>query len=355
MFKLTEFSEGIGCILRYIYVIYLSIMKITILSVICILIVMLIVAGCANYIGIPKKKAARNLEEYLQKKYQGKLAFSDLSLFFNAATMDPNMYGMLIYDKAIPEIAFYTHLNLKHILENDTLPMYPTSDNMTVDDLYKDAVKRYKARQAIKADFKNEIPEITFSTEIIDLNFKRDIKPNELEDVVARFIDRLSQTINELDSAYQFSLRIKTAGYPEGFMIIPLEVENSKWHAKPMVLSEKAVGFETLKTMILKHIQTKLETPYPYFKTTEHSKIYMDKTTLSRGAWVQYLEDKRIENNGKGKWKNPQTGLYVVYFDLDTKFIYRGELLTDENDTTSYREELKQIISTIEAEGIRTK
>ncbi|MFB9053894.1 hypothetical protein ACFFVB_12480 [Formosa undariae] len=330
-------------------------MKITILSVICILIVMLIVAGCANYIGIPKKKAARNLEEYLQKKYQGKLAFSDLSLFFNAATMDPNMYGVLIYDKAIPEIAFYTHLNLKHILENDTLPMYPVSDLMTFDDLYNDAVEQYETRQAVIADFKNEIPEITFSTEDIHLNFKRDIEPIELEDVVTRFIDRLNQSFEALNTGYQFRLLIKTASHPEGFIIIPLDIDDSKRIQNPMVLSEKAEGFESLKTMILEHIQAKLETPYPYFKTTENSKIYMDKSTLSRGAWVQYLEDKRIENNGKGKWRNPQTGLYVVYFDLDTKFIYRGELLTDENDTTSYREELKQIISTIEAEGIRTK
>ena len=330
-------------------------MKITIISIICILIIGLIVAGCANYIGIPKKKAAANLEEYLQKKYKGRLAFSDLSLFFNAATMDPNMYGMLIYDKDIPEIEFYTHLNLKNILENDSLPMYPTIDSMTVDDLYKGAVKRYEARQAVKADFKNEIPEIHFSTEIIDLNFKADVKPNELEAIVARFIDRLSQSIEELDSAYQFSLRIRTASHPEGFMIIPLEVEDSKWQANPMLLSEKAVGFETLKTMILKNIQAKIETPYPYFKITESSKIYMDKSSLSRGAWIQYLEDKRIVNNRKEKWRNPQTGIYVVYFDLDTKFIYRGELLTEENDKDSYVEELRQLIKTVEAEGIRTK
>ncbi|WP_179349581.1 hypothetical protein [Winogradskyella pacifica] len=330
-------------------------MKITIISIICLLVLVLILAGCSKYIGIPKKKAARNLEAYLQNKYKGKLAYSDLSLFFNAATMDPNMYGMLIYDKDIPEIEFYTHLNLKNILENDTLPMYPIADAMTVDDLYKRALTRYETKQAVIADFKEEIPEIKFSTEIIDLNFKTDIKPNELEAIVARFIDRLSQSIEELESAYQFSLRIRTTSHPEGFMIIPLEVDDSKWHAKPMLLSEKAVGFETLKTMILKNIQAKLETPYPYYKTTEHSKIYMDKSTLSRGAWVQYLEDKRIVNSGKGKWRNPQTGLYVVYFDLDTKFIYRGELLTDENDTMSYREELRQILDTVEAEGIRIK
>ncbi|MHA7943948.1 hypothetical protein ACJOV8_012805 [Formosa sp. 3Alg 14/1] len=330
-------------------------MKITILSVICILIVLLIVAGCANYIGIPKKKAIQNLEDYLQQKYDGKLGFSDLTLFFNAATMDPNMYGMLIYDKEIPEIAFYTHLNLKHILENDTLPMYPSSDNMTVDDLYKDAVIRYETRQAVKADFKDEIPEITFATESIELNFNDDVKPEVLEDLVPRFIDRLNQSYETLNTGYQFRLLVKTASHPDGFVIIPLDIEDSKRIQNPMFLSEKAKGFESLKAMVLDHIHAKLKGAYPYFKTTENSKIYMDKSTLSRGAWIQYLEDKRIVNNGNDKWKNPQTGIYVVYFDLDTKFIYRGELLTDENDTTSYSEELKQIISTIEAEGIRTK
>jgi len=330
-------------------------MKITIVSIICLIIIVLILIGCSNYIGIPKKKAAQNLEEYLQKKYNGKLGFSDLTLFFNAATMDPNMYGVLIYEKETPEIAFYTHLNLKHILENDTLPMYPTSDNMTVDNLYKDALKRYETQQAVRADFKNEITEITFSTETISLSFNRDIKPDELEDIVARFINRLNQSFETLNTGYQFRLLIKTSRHPDGFIIIPLDIEDSKRVDNSMVLSEKAVGFENLKTMILKNINAKLEVPYPYFKITENSKIYMDKSTLSRGAWIQYLEDKRIKNNGNGKWRNPQTGIYVVYFDLDTQFIYRGELLTNENDTTSYTQELRQIINTIEAEGIRTK
>jgi len=322
---------------------------------ICVLIALLIVVGCSKYIGIPKKQAGRNLEEYLQKKYNGKLAFSDLSLFFNAATLDPNVYGVLIYDKDIPEIEFYTHLNLKHILENDRLPMYPISDDMTVDDLYQDAVKRYETRQGVIADFKNEIPEITFSTETIDLNFKRDIKPKALEDVVLRFIDRLNQSFEALSTGYQFRLLVRTASHPDGFIIIPLEIIDGKRIQNPMMLSQKVVGFEALKTMILEHIHAKLETPYPYFKTTEHSKIYMDISSLSKGAWVQYLEDKRIENNGKGKWKNPQTGIYVVYFDLDSKFIYRGELLTEESDKNSYVNALRQIINTIEAEGIRTK
>ncbi|QXP69814.1 hypothetical protein H0I29_14485 [Polaribacter sp. R2A056_3_33] len=330
-------------------------MKITIMSVICLIILILIVVGCSNYIGISKKKASLNLETYLQREYNGKLVFSDLNRFFNAATMDPNMFSVLIYDKDIPEIEFYTHINVKEILENDTLPMYPTSELITFDDLYQDALKQYKTRQAVIADFKNEIPEIIFSTKNIELNFKRDLKPNELENVVIRFIDRLNQSYIELNTGFQFSLLIKTAKHPDGFMIIPLDIDDSKWQVKPMVLSKKVTDFDILKTMITKNIQTKLATPYPYFKITKHSKIYIDKSSLSKGAWIQYLEDKRIVNEGKGKWKNPQTGIYIVFFDLDSKFIYRGELLTEENDKSSYVKELRQIVETIEKEGIRTK
>ncbi|WP_159023679.1 hypothetical protein [Formosa sp. L2A11] len=331
-------------------------MKIIIITGVCLLIVLFFATGCTRLFGgVSKGKASANIETYLQREYNGKLAFSHLTRFFNAATMDPNMYGVLIYNKEIPEIEFYTHLNVKHILVNDTLPMYAKSDSKTFNDLYKNAVEQYETRQAVIADFKNEIPEITFSTEEIDLNFNRDLEPSELEDVVTRFIDRLNQSFETLNTGYQFRLLIKMASHPDGFIIIPLDIKDSKRFQKPMVLSVKAAGFESLKAMILNNIHAKLEKPYPYFKATEYSKIYMDKSTLSRGAWVQYLEDKRIVNDGKGKWKNPQTGLYVVYFDLDTKFIYRGELLTNENDSTSYREELRKIIGTIEAEGIRTK
>jgi hypothetical protein len=248
-------------------------MKITILSIICLIIIVLIIAGCSSYIGISKKKAALNLETYLDREYNGKLTFSHLKRFFNAATMDPNMFGVLVYDKDIPEIEFYTHINVKDILENDTLPMYPISDLMTFDDLYKGAVERYETRQAVITDFKNEIPEIKFSTETIDLNFKKEIRPIELEDVIIRFIDRLNQSFRELGSSFQFSLLIRTAKNPDGFMVIPLEVEDSKWKVKRMTLSEKVDDFEVLKTMIQKNIQTKLEIPYPDFSITNHGKI----------------------------------------------------------------------------------
>jgi hypothetical protein len=330
-------------------------MKITIMSIICLIILILIVVGCSNYIGISKKKASLNLETYLQREYNGKLVFSDLNRFFNAATMDPNIFGVLIYDKEIPEIEFYTHLDAKNILVNDTLPMYATTDVMTVDNLYQDALKQYETRQEVIDDFKNEISEVKFSTETIELKFDKNITPTDLENVVARFTDRLNNTIKELNTGFQFSLVIKTPKHPEGFIIIPLVIEDSKWERRPYLLSESINNFEVLETMIQKNIEDKLEVSNPYFKITEYRKIYMDKSSLSKGAWIQYLDDKRIVNDGKGKWENPQTGLYVLYFDLDSKFIYKGELLTEESDKNTYVKELRQIVETIEKEGIRTK
>ncbi|WP_452219256.1 hypothetical protein [Lacinutrix undariae] len=330
-------------------------MKTTILSVICILIVVLIVSGCANYIGIPKKKAASNLKAYLQREYNGKLTFDDLRLFFNAATMDPNMYTVHIFDEEIPEIEFYTHLNLKNILEDDSLPMYAKSDAMTFDILYKEALKRYNVQQVIIADFKNEISEIIFNYEVIELSFNTNLSPEELNDIITRFISRLSQSIDDLDSAYNQNLLIKTPQHPEGFITISLEVENFKYKLKPYFLSEDMAGFKALETQIETNIQAKLDSTFPKYKINNYRKIFIDKSSLSKGAWVQYLDDKTVKKDSKGKWVNPQKGLYIVYFDLQSSFIYRGEMITENNDKTSYDEELEQITNAIEAEGLIIK
>lgn len=330
-------------------------MKTTILSVICIVIVMLIVSGCSNYIGIPKKKAASNLKVYLQREYHGKLTFDDLILFFNTATMNPNMYTVHIFDKETPEIEFYTHLNLKNILEDDSLPMYAKSDEMTFDILYKQALKRYNTRQAVIADFKNEISDILFNHEVIELNFNTNLTPEALKEITTRFINRLNQSIDDLDTAYNQSLLIKTPQYPEGFITIPLESENYKYKIAPYFLSESMTNFKALKQNIEANIQLKLDRTFPKYKINDHRKIFIDKSSLSKGAWVQYLDDKTIKNDGHGKWENPQKGLYIVYFDLQSSFIYRGEMITENNDKTSYDEELQQITNAIKAEGLIIK
>jgi len=330
-------------------------MKLTITALICIVIVALIAYGCSNYIGIPKKKAASNLKAYLQREYNGKLTFNDLNLFFNAATMDPNMYTVHIFDKEIPEIEFYTHLNLKDILENDSLPMYAKSDEMTFDILYKEALKRYNTRQAVIGDFKNEISDILFNHEIIELSFNTNLTPEALKDIITRFINRLNQSIDDLDSAYNQSLLIKTPQYPEGFITIALESENYKYKIAPYFLSEQMADFKALEKKVKANIQAKIDHTFPKFKINDHRKIFIDKSSLSKGAWVQYLDDKTIKNTGNGKWENPQKGLYIVYFDLQSLFIYRGEMITKNNDKTSYDEELQQITNAIKAEGLIIK
>ena len=71
--------------------------------------------------GISTNKAAQNLEHYLEKEHKGELGFRELNRFFNAATMNPNMFTVVIFHKEIPEIEFYCHVNPKELLENDTL------------------------------------------------------------------------------------------------------------------------------------------------------------------------------------------------------------------------------------------
>ncbi|WP_458627060.1 hypothetical protein [Winogradskyella sp. PC D3.3] len=327
-------------------------MKIEIVSVICLGIIALIVVGCVNYIGISKKQAAQNLKAYLDREYQGELSYSDLKRFFNAATIDPNIFGVLIYNKEIPEIEFYTYINAKHILEDDTLPLYAKSDSITFEDLYQEAVKRYKTRQTIKADFKKDIPEIEFTTDAIHLIFDEDLNPEVLELLLTRFVKRLNQSYEDLDSIFKYRLLIKTPEHPDGFIDIPLESDGYQWHAQPITLSENCNNFEDFKTLIEAAIQAKLDTAYPHFKINDYRKLYLDKTSLSKGAWVQYLDDKNVHNTLDGIWVNPQKGIYIVYFDLQTQFIYRGEMLTEDSDKMTYNERVAKIKEALAAEGL---
>ncbi|PZW42491.1 hypothetical protein LX95_00803 [Mesonia algae] len=329
-------------------------MKFVILVAVFLLIILLITTGCAQIVGgISQKKAATNLEQYLQIKYNGQLTFKDLNRYFNAATMDPNIFSVVVYDKQVPEIEFYTHINAKTILENDTLPLYPKADAIVFDDLYREILKRYNIRQEVIADFKAEISKIVFSDNDIEFTFNEDLNPNKLNDIVTRFINRLNQSFKQIDSAYELSLLIKTPEYPGGFINITLDIENAQYTPGPYLLSENLTNFEMLETKLEAYMQAKLDTNYPYFKIISHRKIYMDKSSLSKGAWIQYLDDKRVKNTESGRWVNPQKGLFVVYFDLQSSFIYRAEMLSEENDKTSKDQENLQIKEALEAEGIK--
>ncbi|MBI6120841.1 hypothetical protein [Salegentibacter maritimus] len=309
-------------------------------------------SSCARLFGgISKNKAAKNIETYLQREYKDELDFKNLNRFFNAATMNPNMFSVHIYNKKIPEIEFYTHINAKNILVNDTLPLYG-SEKLTFNDLYKESINIYETKQAIRNDFKSSGLDVNFKIESIELIFKEDLTPQVLDNLIPKFMERLNQSYNELNSLYSQHLLIKTPQYPEGFIEIPLETHTNTWQIKDFLLSKKIQGFPSLQTKIEEKIGTNIREAFPYFKISNYRKIYLDKSSLSKAAWVQYLDDKRIKNDGEGKYQNPQKGLYILYFDLDTRHIYRGEMITDQNDTTSYEEEFNQIKNAIEAEGI---
>ena len=221
-------------------------MKFVIIAAVTLLIIAFIMSGCSRLAGgLSKKKAASNLETYLEREYGGELTFSDLNRFFNAATMNPNIFTVLIYNKNIPEIEFYTHINVKTILEDDSLPMYG-SEKKTIPDLYNEALNRYRIRQAIITDFKNDIPEIIFSTDIITLDFKRNLVAAELPKILENFVAKMNQSFEELFSGYEWSLLIKTDKHTEGFIEIPLDIDDDKWHLKPFMLSEKVNNFNKI-------------------------------------------------------------------------------------------------------------
>ena len=303
--------------------------------------------------GISTNKAADNLEEYLEKEHNGELGFRELNRFFNAATMNPNMFTVVIFHKEIPEIEFYCHVNPKELLENDTLSYYGT-ENLKIADLYERERKRYETREKVKADFINEIPEINFENDRFEIFIPGEIKTAALHDLIDRFVARLNSSYEELDIPYTMSLFIKTEAHPEGYIDIPLENIENQWHLQMFMLSSKMSDFDTIEKDIKQRIQTDLNTSYPNYEIDEsYRKIILDKTALSKIAWVQYLKNTTIDNDKNEKWQNPLTGLYVTYYDIDTGHLYFGEMISQENDKISYDETLELIKLRVEAEGIQ--
>lgn len=303
--------------------------------------------------GISTNKAAQNLEHYLEKEHKGELGFRELNRFFNAATMNPNMFTVVIFHKEIPEIEFYCHVNPKELLENDTLSYYG-KENLKIADLYERERKRYETRQNVKADFVNDIPEIKFENDRFEIFVPGEIETAALHDVIKKFVTRLNSVYEELDIPYTMSLFIKTKAHPEGFIDIPLENIENQWHPQMFMLSATMNNFATIEKDIKQRIQTNLDASYPNYEIDDnYRKIILDKSSLSKIAWVQYLKDKTIDNDKNEKWQNPLTGLYITYYDIQTGHLYFGEMVSQENDNISYDETLALIKLKVEAEGIR--
>ncbi|MEO8934910.1 MAG: hypothetical protein ABI295_11445 [Xanthomarina sp.] len=327
-------------------------MKIIILAVVCLFILLFITTGCTRLVGgISKTKASHNLERYLQREYQGEVAFRALNRFFNASNMDPNMFSVVIYNKMKPEIEFICFLNAKNILVNDTLILNGL-DRVPFNHLYKKAIKSYEARQEIRSHFINEISEINFNTATIDLKIDHNINAEDLVALTARLINSMNRCYEELEIYFEIALHIITPEHPEGFIKIPLEVREYQWYPESFLLSENARGFQAIKTRIETHIQTDLLQSHPDFEIFNYRKIFIDQSSLSKIAWVQYIRDKNINNDGHGEWESPLKGIYISYIDLQSGKLYKGEMMPRINPNMPYNEELKEIKKLLEAEGI---
>lgn len=327
-------------------------MKIAIILGICLLVIVLLVANFTRLVGgISKQHATTNLEAYLKIKYQDEVRYKWLKRFFNSGNMDPNMFTVLFYNTDTPEIEFYCHINLKTILEDNAVTSGDTEQS-TINARYLAATKRYDTRQAIKRLFKTECPTITFNTNTIDLSLEANLEPDALQELIKRFIVRLNYFYEDLGIYTDIAIVIKTPEHPDGFLEVPLELFDSKWHSGSFMLSEKASGLKTVETSILKKVNQYLRQSQPNFKIYNAQKIFLDKTTFSRAAWVHYLSDTTIVNGGNTKWQNPLKGVYVTYFDFETHHIYKGDLLTSNYDTLSYDETLVQLKGALQTEGV---
>ncbi|MEP2280892.1 hypothetical protein [Maribacter sp.] len=329
-------------------------MKILIVIGVLILLFIIFVSNFSRFMGgISMNKAANNLQQYLEKEHNGELGFKELNRFFNTATMSPNMFTVVLFHKEIPEIEFYCHVNPKEILENDTLSYYGR-ENLKISDLYEREQKRYGTRQKVKADFINEITEINFENDRFEIFVPGDIESITLHGLVERFIARLNSSYEELDIPYTMSLFIKTETHPEGYIDIPLESMEGQWYPQMFMLSDTMNDFDTIENKIKERVQSDLDKSYSNYEIDEnYRKIILDKTSLSKIAWVQYLKDTTVNNDENEKWQNPLTGIYVTYYDIDTEHLYFGEMISQENDKISYDETLELIKLRVEAEGIQ--
>ena len=327
-------------------------MKIIILSCVSLFIIFLVTTGCTKLVGgISKSTAAKNLDQYLQREYNGTLSYTELNRFFNAASMDPNMFSVVIYNIDKPEIEFYCQINLKNILINDTITNSGL-DKTTINTLYLKEVDRYNTRETIKTYFEAEFSIIEFTTTSINLTLKNSVDAEQLQQLLTKFIERLNYFYKALDIYYDIALVIKTPENTEGFIEVPLEVNENKWSVESFLVSNKATNFKVIKKQIETRVKNDLAKSQPNFEICNLRKVFLDKNTLSRAAWIQYLNDKTIINEKNTKWQNPVKGLYVTYFDLETGHIYKGQLLTEDNDKITYEETLLLIKKALKTEAI---
>lgn len=311
----------------------------------------LILSGCSKYIGITKSQAKKNLIAYLERDFEDDLAFKNLNRFFNAATMNPDIFSVLIYNKEIPEIEFYAHLNLKTILDDTVLPLQ-AGEQLTCQDLYQASKKRYKARQAVIKELQPDF-DIHFNYKEINISLNTQPTPDALNSILQRCVSILNQYHKALDHYNDFEVTIKTPEQPKGFVTFTLEDDREKWTRSPLQLSNNYSNYKNLKHQLTNYALNQIATYKTPYILAERQSIYIDTKTLSRAALIQYLDDSSIDNTNNGPWINPQKGIYIIYFDVYSNFIYRGELLTETNDTLDYDETLALIKTALNTEGIQ--
>ncbi len=270
---------------------------------------------------ISKNEASKNLETFLKNNYDNKLGYSDLTRFFNSATMNPNSFWARIYQKENPKVELILHFDAKDIItQSDVASDYP--DGLSFHKQYLEKIEVVQTQDEIANKIKPLGVNLKWEYNLIYLELTKEYSEAQIFEKVSYFLDLFNaEDFNKLGYYHEATLVLSFVLESKPKLTLPIEQDNEVWLYKDLKLYEDIEEFKTFKSKLEKQFEDYLEINSSTHKLYDYYGSFIAQQNFNQVLFIQFTETKKtrkeIKERKKGVWLSPITGYIVSYLDIE--------------------------------------
>ncbi|MFL9837308.1 hypothetical protein ABS768_07360 [Flavobacterium sp. ST-75] len=312
--------------------------------------VLVVCRGCIPSLmgGVSKKTAAENLTQYLEKNFKGELGFEELDRFFNEGNMNPNMFRVVVYEKARPEILFVSYFDAKKILTQEdekSITVY----HKTIPEQYKDAKTDYTAREHIREHFKDRLSKIDFGYFETTAFFNHRAEVSEVKSITDDFEQQLNLYKDSLVVSNTHRVVFDMEEVNGLTLKVDFDSESDKFTGQRFGVWRKSKSYTKIEEALKPEMSNYLNSNNFDLQLHGTNAFFLRQTDFAEGVWVNFLEKKGTVPNDKGRWQDPVIAFIFVYYDLNTRTV-KKQFVEKRTVFDSYMDELERIGKNLPAE-----
>ncbi|MBU2996775.1 hypothetical protein KO500_10030 [Cellulophaga baltica] len=269
---------------------------------------------------ISNRKASENLNTFLKNNYNDELDFSELTRFFNTATMNPNSFWARIYQKEDPRVELILHFDANHIkTQSDVASQYP--DGLSFHNQYLEKIEIVQTQDRISNRIKPFGVHLKWEYNLIHLQFINEYSEIQIFEKIAYFLELFNaEDFNKVGYYHEAIIVLSFVSENKPQLALDIKQENDFWVYKDLQLNEESKEFKILKSNLEQQFEKYLEENFKTNKLYDYYGSFVAQQNFNQVLFIQFTEAKKtkkqFKEREKGVWISPITGYIVSYWNI---------------------------------------